>query len=124
MRGGGCVTVVDHTPPIGLDTLRRLAPGTARVLAAVVGENETLVTLGYPRGRDIVVRVPEVPRPGDYDAPSGLRNVLAAQIRNGAARTDCTLLATSWGGPRRVPISVTQALALAHSGVHTVLLSD
>jgi hypothetical protein len=108
--------------PVSLDALRVLAPGTARVQRTVVEGDETLVTLGYPQGREVEVRVPGVPTRDEGVA--GLRRPLAVHVDNRHERVDCSVLGTSPSGPCRLRISLGHALALAHSGVHTVVVTS
>lgn len=105
--------------------LQGLGPGTARVEAVVVGEHETLMRLGYPRGRQVAVSVPEVPRRSSGVARHPARDVrlLAVLMRNGPSTLECSVLCASKDGPARVPIDLAEALALCDSGVHTVLRS-
>jgi hypothetical protein len=107
--------------PVSLDVLRVLAPGTARVQRTVVEGDVTLVTLGYPQGREVEVRVPGVPT-GDKGV-AGLRRPLAVHVDNRHERVECSVLGTSPSGPCRLRISLVNALALAHSGVHTVFVT-
>jgi hypothetical protein len=108
--------------PVTLDVLRVLAPGTARVQRTTLHGDETLVTLGYPRGQQVEVRVPVVPA-GPHEI-AGLRRPLAVHVDNRREQVECSVLGTSWSGPRRLRISLGHALALAHSGVHTVVVTS
>jgi hypothetical protein len=108
--------------PVSLEVLRVLAPGTARVQHTVVEGHETVVTLAYPQGREVEVRVPALPT-GD-EGVAGLQRPLAVHVDNRDRRIDCSVLGTSPSGPRRLRISLVQALALAHSGVHTVFVTS
>src|SRR4051794_14493540 len=97
-------------------------PGTARVQRTTLHGDETLVTLGYPRGQQVEVRVPVVPA-GPHEI-AGLRRPLAVHVDNRREQVECSVLGTSWSGPRRLRISLGHALALAHSGVHTVVVTS
>ena len=108
--------------PVSLDVLRVLAPGNARVEHTVVEGDATLVTLGYPQGRDVEVRLPGVPTRDEGVA--GLRRPLAVHVDNRHERVECSVLGTSPNGPCRLRISLVQALSLAHSGVHTVFVTS
>ena len=110
--------------PLGMDSLQEHAPGTARVHSIAVRSHETLLTLGYPGGREIVVALPGVPQRDEKTKPPGLIRPLAVLIRNRHPQVDCSVLGTSMQGPSRVAISVEQALALCGRGVHTVLRSE
>jgi hypothetical protein len=108
--------------PVSLDVLRVLAPGTARVQRTVIEGDETLVTLGYPQGREVEVRVPGIPI--RHEGVAGLRRPLAVHVDNRHERVECSVLGTSPNGPCRLRISLVHALALAHSGVHTVFVTS
>jgi len=102
-----------------------LERGTGRVQGVIVRAGETLLRLGYPHGRDVVVAVSAVPLEVAETEPSmeGIRPV-AVRITNSRAGFACSVLATSATGPRRVRISIAQALGLCASGVHTVLCTE
>ena len=108
--------------PVSLEVLRVLAPGTARVHRTVVEGDETLVTLDYPQGREVEVRVPGTPT-RDHGM-AGLQRPLAVHVDNRNERVECSVLGTSPSGPQRLRISLVQALSLAHSGVHTVFVTS
>ncbi len=110
------------TTPIGLAALQELAPGTGRVQSVVVRTKETLLSLGYSNGLNVVVTVPEVLHGGSEGDPGldGIRP-LAVCMRHDRAAFDCSVLGTSTTGPRRIRISLAHALTLCASGVHTVL---
>jgi hypothetical protein len=124
-KTSSCQTEHARATPIGLAALRELAPGTGRVQSVVVRTQETLLRLGYPNGLNVVVALPEVPRGGaESDQDLDQIHPLAVRMRHGRAAFDCSVLGTSTTGPRRIRISVTQALALCASGVHTVLSTE
>ncbi len=107
--------------PIGLTALREVSPGTGRVQSVDVRTQETLLSLGYPNGLNVVVTVPEVLYGGTEGDP-GLDEIrpLAVCMRHDRAAFDCSVLGTSTTGPKRIRISLAHALALCASGVHTV----
>jgi len=114
------------TTPIDLLALRELAPGTGRVCSVSVGKDDTLLRLAYPRGVQLVVSVPAVPQwsHGNNWALLAIRRPLAVRLSNTRTGLDCSVLATSRIGPRRIRISIGQALSLCASGVHAVLCTD
>jgi len=114
------------TTPIDLVALRELAPGTGRVHSVSLGKDETWLRLAYPRGLQLVVSVPAVPQ-WSHASNWGLlaiRRPLAVRMSNTGTGLDCSVLGTSRIGPRRIPISIGQALSLCASGVHAVLCTD
>ncbi len=83
------------------------------------------MSLGYPGGRRVRVAVPVAPgRDGDDDRSLRSLHPLAVRLSNGPEAFACSVLGTTRRGPRRVEISLTQALRLCAAGVHTVLCTD
>lgn len=122
MRTGSPATeTAEESGSLDMGALQEHAPGTARVRAMAVRSHETLLTLAYPGGREIVVTLGGVPQRDEDPKPHGLIRPLAVLIRSRHAQVDCSVLGTSKQGPSRVAISVEQALALCGEGVHTVL---
>jgi hypothetical protein len=117
--------VTNPTNPIDRAALRELAPGTSRVQSVIVRAQETLLRLAYPGGLHVVVSLPSVPQHGgeSHRSLAAIRP-LAVRMNNRPAVVDCSVLGTSRTGPRRVRISVAQALELCASGVHTVFCTD
>ena len=111
--------------PTADHVLRDLPRGTGRVLSVIVRAEETLLSLGYPGGRRVLVAVPASYGPDGNDEWS-LRALrpLAVRLVNKPAAFACSLLGTTSAGPRRVEISLTLALRLCTAGVHTVLCTD
>ena len=82
------------------------------------------VTLLSLRGPDCVTtwRVDSRPDPaGARICVGGMRRVLAVTVTRGAGAPTCVALGTARRGPVRRSISLATALALAQSGVHTVV---
>lgn len=96
------------------------APRTAYVDRIQFEDAGVTVRLSYPSGRVAVVAFDRVPIDDDQHVPADLSYPLAVSVQYDEAATVCSVLGASPGGPRRVPISLARALALAHSGVHTV----
>jgi hypothetical protein len=113
------------TTPVDLATLHGLTPGTGRVQSVIVGAQETLLSLGYPHGLQVMVSLPVAPIPG-VETACGLEAIhpLAVRMSNRQDALDCSVLGTSRNGPQRIQISVVQALGLCESGVHTVLCTE
>jgi hypothetical protein len=110
------------TPTTAMLLLHDLGPGTARVQSVVAQQDETLMQLEYANGLHVAVSVPDVPRrPYEVGHPSTAMRPLAVLIKNEPSALGCSVLSTSKDGPTRVPISLSEALALCDSGVHTVL---
>jgi hypothetical protein len=116
---------VTSPAPTAAHGLRDLPRGTGRVLSVIVRAEETLLSLGYPGGRRVLVAVPNASSPdgGDERSLRALRP-LAVRLANKQAAFACSVLGTTRTGPRRVEISLTQALRLCAGGVHTVLCTD
>lgn len=122
--GPESIATAGESSRVGFGALQEHAPGTARVRSVAVRAHEIWLTLDYPGGREIVVALPGV-APRDQTTEShGLTRPLAVLIRNRHAQVDCSVLGTSEQGPKRVAITVEQALALCGDGVHTVLRSE
>lgn len=111
--------------PAELTALHELPAGTGRVHSVLRRAGDTLLTLGFPGGIQVVVVVPEPARDGT-DGDSRLRDSrpLAVRMTNRRASFDCSVLVTSRWGPRRVRISAALALRLSAAGVHTVLCTE
>jgi len=95
------------------------------VLSIIARAEVTLLSLDYPGGRRVLVAVPASSGP-DGDDGCSLRALrpLAVRMSNKPAAFSCSVLGTTTTGPRRVEISLTQALRLCAAGVHTVLCTD
>ncbi len=119
-------TAADQTTaPIDLATPGELIPGTARVQSVIVAAQETLLSLSYPRGLQVVVALPVVPLPAvENDCALEAIRPLAVRMSNRQDALDCSVLGTSRNGPQRIQISVAQALGLCESGVHAVLCTE
>jgi hypothetical protein len=102
-----------------------LGAGTGRVQSIAVGPDETWLNLGYPDGRQITVTVPGVPQ---YSTENDFRldaiRPLAVRMSSRGPAVDCSVLGTSESGPRRIGLSLAQALGLCASGIHTVFCSE
>lgn len=107
-----------------LSEIRNSAPSTGYVDAVEVeGADQSRLSVVYP-DRRVEVSVAALPDTAEYRRPSALQTVLAVQIRNADAGLDCTVLGSSpEGGPVRVPITISQALRAAGSGIRTVLVT-
>ena len=104
----------------------RAPPGhRPRAAPSSSGREETLLSLGYPGGLRVLVAVPAAPD-RMVTSDCGLRALrpLAVRLSNKPAAFDCSVLGTSRTGPRRVGISLAQALRLCAAGVHTVLCTE
>lgn len=123
-RGQTATQWADADSPVDASTLLGLARGTAYVKSVTFYGDETLVRLLYPAGREAEISVPTMPGPNDFGYPPELRRLLAVQVHRKPTGVQCSVLGTSHTGPKRVPISMRQALALAWSGVHTVFRSE
>ncbi len=102
--------------------MRGLVPGTESV---IVRAQETLLRLGYPDGQQILVSLPAAPRPQvETDCSLVAIRPLAVRMSNRPAALDCSVLGTSKAGPKRIRITIAQALGLCASGVHTVFCTE
>ena len=111
--------------PTADHALRDLPAGTGRVLSVIDRAEETLLSLGYPGGRRVLVAVPVSSGPdGDDGCSLGALRPLSVRLSNKPAAFACSVLGTTRTGPRRVEISLTQALRLCAAGVHTVLCTE
>jgi hypothetical protein len=100
--------------------LLALERGTAYVESVSFDRDVATVQLLYPMGRRSQIALPVVPRREEYKRPTNVDRLIAVDVRREVAGVQCSAIATSRRGPARVPISLAQALAYAHVGVHTV----
>jgi hypothetical protein len=118
------VGVRDMTECIDVDMLAEVARGTAYVAAVAVDGPRSVVRLAFPLGRTVDVVVPAAPARDGLD----LQRPLAVQVHRvghgGGIEVTCSVIDSAETGPRRIGISLAQALALAEAGVHTVFRTD
>lgn len=104
------------------DTWTKIAPhGTSYVTDLRITDTGVAARLRHPGGfTDIEFDcVPTV-----VDRPTmGFKRLLAVDIRSSAGVLSCSVLGTTSTGPRRVPVTLGQALGLARTGVHTIFRS-
>jgi hypothetical protein len=109
---------------VTLEELRATVSGSAYVDELVVEGGQTVLTVVAP-GERLAVAVPALPDTAAYLRPDWLTTVLAVQIRHGRGVLDCHVLGSAPGyGPKRVAVTIEQALAAARSGIRTVLVSS
>jgi len=111
-------TAADAHPLLALER------GTAYVESVAYDSDRALVQLRYPLGRTVRVVLPTVPKRGDAAWPSALDRVLSVDVRRDIDGVHCSAVGTSGKGPRRLPVTLEQALALAHQGVHAVFRAE
>ena len=121
------------TMPAGVEQLARGIPqdmwlnmppkGISYVTEVQIGATGVISKLSHRAGYAIV-EFDCRPTAGDRELPAGFTRVLAVNIRSRANSLECTALGTSPSGPRRVGITLAQALAMASAGVHTIYRTD
>jgi hypothetical protein len=100
--------------------LTAVLPGTAYLDSVHVTKQGVTARLTYPAHRSLLVEFDTVVTDEDGQVPSGLDVLLAVHVRSMGHTLECSALGTSVGGACRVPVSLSQALALARDGAHTV----
>jgi len=97
--------------------------GTAVVVAVRPANGHSRVDLRYADGGTIALNLPAAPDPsaGRRDA-TAVRRALAVRLCIDPPYDGCWLLGTSRRGPTRRRVTLGSALALAASGVHTVVV--
>jgi len=97
--------------------------GTAVVVAVRPANGHSRVDLRYSDGGTIALNLPAAPDPsaGRRDA-TAVRRALAVRLCIDPPYDDCWLLGTSRRGPTRRRVTLGSALALAASGVRTVVV--
>jgi hypothetical protein len=105
-------------------SLLELERGTAYVESVTLDSDATTVRLLYPMGRRGQIVLPAVPGRDEFRRPANVDRLLAIDVRRDALGVHCSAIGTSRRGPRRLPISLSQALAYAHLGVHTVFRAE
>lgn len=105
------------------DTWTNIAPrGTSYVTDLKVIDGGVAARLRHPGGfTDIEFDC--APAAVDRNADMGFRRLLAVDIRSSAGMLSCSVLGTTASGPRRVPVTLGQALGFAKAGVHTIFRS-
>jgi hypothetical protein len=101
-----------------------LERGTAYVESVAFNAGTASVQLRYPMGRTVRLVLPTVPERGDARCPSALERVLSVDVRRDVDGVHCSAVGTSRRGPQRLPVTLEQALALAHQGVHAVFRAE
>lgn len=105
------------------DTWTKIAPrGTSYLTDLKLTETGVAARLRHPGGiTDIEFDC--APAVVDRSADLGLDHLLAVDIRSSAGTLSCSVLGTTSSGPRRVSVTLGQALGFAKAGVHTVFRS-
>jgi hypothetical protein len=105
------------------DTWSKIAPrGTSYVTDLKVTDTGVAARLRHPGG-STDIEFDCAPAVVDRDAEMGFEWLLAVDIRSCAGMLSCSVLGTTSSGPRRVPVTLCQALGFAKSGVHTIFQS-
>jgi hypothetical protein len=135
VKGAEPVTTdLDHRQPavkpsprsttVDASSLLELERGIAYVESVTFDSDVTTVRLLYPTKRRAQIVVPAVPGRDDFRQPTSVDRLLAIDVRRDALGVRCSAIGTSRRGPRRLSISLAQALAHAHLGVHTVFRAE
>jgi len=111
-------TAADARPLFALER------GTAYVESVAFDSDRAWVQLRYPMGRTVRIVLPTDPKRGDAGCPSALDRVLSVAVCRDIDGVHCSAVGTSGKGPRRLPVTLEQALALAHQGVHAVFRAE
>jgi len=115
LRGG---TAANARPSFALER------GTAYVESVAFDSDRALLQLRYPLGRTVCITLPTAPKRGDAVRPPALDRVLSVDVRRDIDGVHCSAVGTTRKGPRRLPVTLEQALALAHQGVHAVFRAE
>lgn len=110
-----------HLHAVSAEALPQVEPGTAYVSDVMRDGPVTWVRLKYANGVHVNVEtICEGRSPRRVCVPATIERLLAVNVRVNALGIRCSVVGTSRSGPRRVPITLDDALELADVGTHTV----